>query len=56
MGENGNAYKVLIEYLGGRAFGRPRSGWFGWKYEIAVDIKNVDCVPVAWDNGVEVEL
>jgi len=46
VGEIGNAYRVLIEY--GRAFGRPRSGW---KYEIAVDLKNVGCVPLAWDKG-----
>ena len=30
VGEIGNAYKVLIEYLKGRAFGRPIYGWFGW--------------------------
>jgi hypothetical protein len=32
--------------LDGRAFGRPRCGWFGFKYEIAVDLKNVDCVGI----------
>jgi hypothetical protein len=26
VGEIGNAYKVLIEYLDGRALGRPRYG------------------------------
>ena len=56
MGEIGNAYEVLIEYLDGRAFGRPRCGWCGWRYEVAVDIQNVDCVPLAWDKGIEVEL
>jgi len=54
VGETGNAHKVLIDYLDRRVFGRPRCGWFGWKYEIAVDLKNVDCVPLAWYNGLEV--
>jgi len=37
VGEIGNAYKVLIEYLDGRAFGRPRWGLFGWECETTVD-------------------
>jgi hypothetical protein len=51
VGGIGNTYKVLIEYVDGRAFGRPRCGWFGWKYEFAVDLKDVHCVPLAWDRG-----
>lgn len=31
MGKIGNAFKVLAEYLDGSAF--------GWKYELAVDVK-----------------
>jgi hypothetical protein len=41
----------LYLYLDGRVFGRPRCGWFWWKCEIAVDLKNVGCVPLAWHNG-----
>jgi hypothetical protein len=50
VGETGNAHKVLIDYLDRRVFGRPR---YGWIYEIAVDLKIVDFVPLAWYNGLE---
>jgi hypothetical protein len=33
LGEVGDTYKILIEYLNGRAFGRPRRGS---NYEITV--------------------
>lgn len=56
VGEIGNAYKVSFECVDGRAFGRPRCGWLGWMCEIAVDLKNVNCVPLAWDNGIVVVL